>query len=645
MIGYICLLIALLSAVSAAILYVVGIVKKQSRFLFGGKMGIGITLVEVTIASVWLLYLLVSRDFQTAYVASHTSRDLSLLYTISAFWAGMEGSLLLWTWMLSIFAIIVLLPHRKNEKLTPYVALILVIIIAFLLSVLVFASNPFTELSYKPTDGYGLNPLLQDVGMMFHPPTLFVGYAGFAVPFAFAMAGLWTKNNDWIYHIRKWTLFSWLFLGVGIFLGGWWSYHVLGWGGYWAWDPIENASLIPWLLSSAFLHSVMMQEGKGGMKVWNMLLIIFTFLSVFFATFLTRSGIISSVHAFAESPVGSLFLTFILLTFFACIGLVIFRLKTLATRNIFEAYLSRETAFLFNNLIFVVLTFIVFSGTLFPLLSEVIRGYQVNVGPGFYDESFLPLALILVLLMGICILIAWRKASLASLKKNIVYPIVTSFVANVVFFLLGVRDFPGMAVVFVSTFISLAIGVEFYRIANVQGNVKGLNFLRNLVSSIKRNRRKFGGQIIHISIVLMLIGVAGSTLYENAKMFTIDVGETYIANSYTFTFEGFSQHTENNRAVTVAILDISINGKEIQRFSPVMYYYFNDETFIRSPYISGTMLQDVYVVLQDYVLPQGTQGGEATFIVKTIPLINFLWVSMIVMGIGTVITMSSGRKR
>jgi cytochrome c-type biogenesis protein CcmF len=292
-----------------------------------------------------------------------------------------------------------------------------------------------------------------------------------------------------------------------------------------------------------------------------------------------------------------------------------------------------------------VLTFIVFSGTLFPLLSEVIRGYQVNVGPGFYDESFLPLALILVLLMGICILIAWRKASLASLKKNIVYPIVTSFVANVVFFLLGVRDFPGMAVVFVSTFISLAIGVEFYRIANAQGNVKGLNFLKNLVSSIKRNRRKFGGQIIHISIVLMLIGVAGSTLYENAKMFTIDVGETYTANSYTFTFEGFSQHTENNRAVTVAILDISINGKEIQRFSPVIYYYFSDETFIRSPYISGTMLQDVYVVLQDYVLPQGTQGGEATFIVKTIPLINFLWISMIVMGIGTVITMSSGRKR
>jgi cytochrome c-type biogenesis protein CcmF len=389
----------------------------------------------------------------------------------------------------------------------------------------------------------------------------------------------------------------------------------------------------------------MMQEGKGGMKVWNMLLIIFTFLAVFFATFLTRSGIISSVHAFAQSPVGSIFLIFILLTFFACIGLVIFRLKTLATRNIFEAYLSRETAFLFNNLIFVVLTFIVFSGTLFPLLSEAIRGYQLSVGPGFYDESFLPLALILVLLMGVCILIAWRKASLASLKKNAVYPIAASVVAACVFFLLGVRDFPGMAVVFVSTFISLAIGVEFYRVANAEGNAKGLNFLRNLVSSIKRNRRKFGGQIIHIAIVLMLIGVAGSTLYENTKMFTINVGETYTTNSHTFTFEGFTQHSENNRAVTVAKLDISINDKEPQRFSPIIYYYIREETFIRNPHISGSMLQDVYVVLQDYVLPQGTQGGEATFTVKTIPLINFLWISMIVMGIGTIIAMSSGRKR
>jgi cytochrome c-type biogenesis protein CcmF len=645
LIGYICLLIALISAAGAALLYIVGIKRKQPRFLFGGRMGIGITLVEVTIASVWLLYLLVSRDFQTAYVSSHTSRDLTLPYTISAFWAGMEGSLLLWAWMLSIFATIVIFPHRENEKFKPYVGLILVIILAFLLSVLVFASNPFTKLSYKPSDGYGLNPLLQDPGMMFHPPTLFVGYAGFAVPFAFAMAGLWTKKDDWIYNIRRWTLFSWLFLGFGIFLGGWWSYHVLGWGGYWAWDPIENASLIPWLLASAFLHSVMIQEGKGGMKVWNMLLIIFTFLSVFFATFLTRSGIISSVHAFAQSPVGSIFLIFILLTFFACIGLVVFRLKTLATRNIFEAYLSRETSFLFNNLIFVVLTFIVFSGTVFPLLSEVIRGYQLSVGPGFYNESFLPLALILVLLMGVCILIAWRKASLVSLKKNSVYPIAASVVAASVFFLLGVRDFPGMAVVFVSTFISLAIGLEFYRVTNVEGNAKGLTFLKGLGSSIKRNRRKFGGQIIHISIVLMLIGVAGSTLYENAKMFSIGVGETYAVDSHTFTFEGFSQRTESNRVVTVAMLDINIDGKEIQRVSPTISYYVREETFIRSPHISGTMLQDVYVVLQDYVLPQGTQGGEATFTVKTIPLINLIWISMIVMGIGTIIAMSSGRKR
>jgi cytochrome c-type biogenesis protein CcmF len=553
----------------------------------------------------------------------------------------MEGSLLFWAWMLSIFSTIVILTHRKKNELTQYASLIIVVILAFLLSLLVLESNPFTKLNYKPADGLGLNPMLQDPGMMIHPPILFLGYAGFAVPFAFAMAGLWLKKDDWIYHIRKWTLFSWLFLGIGIFLGAWWSYHVLGWGGYWAWDPVENASLIPWLLATAFLHSVMMQEGKGGMKVWNFLLIIFTFLGVFYATFLTRSGIISSVHAFAQSPVGSFFMAFILITLFASIGLLIFRFKSLKSRNIFEAYLSKETTFLFNNLIFVVLTFILFAGTTFPLISEILRGYQGIVGPGYYNESLSPLALILVLLMGVCTLIAWRKSSLNSLKKKFLYPIITSLVATSIFFLLGIRDVMGIGVVFVGSFVSCTIGLDFYRVVFVGSNAKGSISLRSIRSSIKRNQRKLGGQIIHISIIIMLIGFAGSSLYETSKMFTLEVGETYTTGSYTFKFEGFSQQMEDDRAVTVAMLDISINGAETQRFSPTIFYYLREQTYIRSPHISSTLSQDIYVILQEYIVPQGTQGGEATFTVKTIPLVNFIWFSMLIMSVGTIIAIRS----
>ncbi len=645
MIGYIALIAALISAVCAILLNIVGIKRKHSQFLKAGKIGIGITFGYVTIAAVWLLYLLVSRDFQTVYVASHTSRDLSILYTISAFWAGMEGSLLFWAWMLSIISTIVILTHRKKDTLVTYASIILAITLAFLLIILVFESNPFTQLNYKPADGSGLNPMLQDPGMTFHPPILFVGYAGFSVPFAFAIAGLLTKKDDWIYYIRKWTLFSWLFLGVGIFLGAWWSYHVLGWGGYWAWDPVENSSLIPWLLATAFLHSVMMQEGKGGMKVWNFLLIIFTFLGIFYATFLTRSGIISSVHAFAQSPVGSYFLTFILITLFASIGLLIFRLKTLKSRNIFEAYLSKETTFLFNNLIFVVLTFILFAGTTFPLISEIIRGYQGIVGPGYYNESMSPLALVLVLLMGVCTLIAWRKSSLNNLKKKFLYPIITSLVATPIFFLLGTRDVMGISVVFIGSFVSCILGLEFYRAIFAGSKTKGSISRRNILSSIKRNQRKIGAQIIHISIIIMLIGFAGSSIYETSKMFTLDTGETYTANSYTFKFEGFSQKIENNRVVTIAMLDISINGAETQRFSPNVFYYIREQTYIRSPHISSTWSQDIYVILQEYILPQGTQGGEATFIVKTIPLVNFIWFSMLIMGIGTIIGMRSGKDR
>jgi cytochrome c-type biogenesis protein CcmF len=546
----------------------------------------------------------------------------------------MEGSLLTWTWFLSIFSTLAIV-RLQDQELKPYVAIIFTTILTFFLIVIVVLSNPFTQMSFIPDDGLGMNPLLQDPGMMVHPPTLFAGYAGLAIPFAFALAGLWTRNNDWIYHIRQWTLFSWLSLGLGIFFGGWWSYHVLGWGGYWAWDPVENASLIPWLLSTAFLHSVMIQEGKSGMKVWNMLLSIFTFLSVLYATFLTRSGIISSVHSFAQSPVGTIFLAFIVILLSVSIGLIIKRLNVLSSRNIFEAYLSRETTFLFNNLIFIVLTVIVFAGTTFPLVSEAIRGYQISIGPGYYNESFLPLTLMLILLMGVCPLIAWRQASFRSLKRTFLYPTVTSFIFTIIFIMVGIQKVEGLVVICISVFVTYALGREFLRQVRVERNVTHSSFPRYLITAIKRNPRKFGGQIIHIAIIIMLIGVAGSSLYSSSKMFTIEVNDTYHMDKYTFIFENITQQNEPDREVTLTTLDISIDGNGAQRFSPSISYYYNYQTSIRTPHISSTPLRDTYVILQDI------QGNVATFVVKFIPLVNLIWISMAVIIFGTITAMFS----
>lgn len=423
--------------------HIYGMHKGQHHIIEYGRKYVPLICVFLSFTSLWLFYLLLTRDFQTAYVAYYTSRDLSLFYTISAFWAGQQGSLLLWAWFLSIFVTIVALTDKKYDRITQHATSILLMILSFFLLVLTTASNPFEKLGFTPVDGVGLNPLLQDPGMWIHPPTTFLGYAGFTVPFAFAMAGLLTENDNWVYRVRGWTLFSWIFLGIGIGLGGWWSYHVLGWGGYWAWDPVENASLMPWLTGTAFLHSIMIQEGKRGMKVWNMLLIIFTFTLVIYATLLTRSGILQSVHAFGESPIVPYFTGFILTMLGASLILLIKKSQFLRSENIFEAYLSKETSFLFNNLIFIVLALVVFLGTTFPLLSEALRGYQVSVGPGYFNQTFLPLAALLVLLAGICPLIAWRKASVASLKKNFTYPSILTAVVTAGAYILGVKRISG----------------------------------------------------------------------------------------------------------------------------------------------------------------------------------------------------------
>jgi len=457
MIGFASLVIAAVVTELTVVLYVLGLYRKRPDLEKYGDRGVIVSFALFTLASLYLFYLLLTHNFSNLYVATHSNRSLPLAYLISAFWAGQEGSLLLWGWLTAL-------------STKPYVATILVIIQLFFLLTMIFASNPFEKLGFTPVDGQGLNPLLQDPGMVIHPPTLFIGYALIAVPFAYALAGLIKKDEDWLKHVRNWALVSWIFLSLGIALGGWWSYHVLGWGGYWAWDPVENASLMPWLIITAFLHSIVIQEGKKGMKLWNMLLVTFSFLLVIYATFLTRSGIIQSVHSFAGSAVGQYFGVFLAISSITTVALIAKRYEWLKSRNIFEAYLSKESAFLFNNLLFTVLTLLIMLGTTFPILSEAVRGYQVRVGPGYFQQTASPLSIILVFLMGLCPLIAWRQASVASLKRNLTFPIITTVATTAILYFLGVSQIGG---IIVSASIGFSLGAilqEFYRATDLPGN-------------------------------------------------------------------------------------------------------------------------------------------------------------------------------
>src|SRR5882724_631657 len=417
-------------------------------------------------ASLALWQGLVSHDFNIEYVASYTSRNLPPYYIVSAFWAGQKGSLLFWAVVLSLFASLAqLLTPRRYADLMPYVAGVTSTVVAFFISVMLFGASPFERLAFTPADGRGLNPQLQNVGMVIHPPMLYLGYISVTIPFAFAIAALLSRRLDtgWIQAIRKWTLVSWLFLSIGITLGMWWAYVELGWGGYWAWDPVENASFLPWLTMTAFLHSVMIQEKRGMLKRWNLGLIVGTFLLSIFGTFITRSGVIASVHSFTQSNVGYFFLAFLVVVAVLSFTLLYTRWPLLEAEVQLESVVSREAAFLFNNLLFVGIAFSVLWGTLFPILSEAVRGTKITVGPPFFNRVNVPLGLLLLGLTGIGPLIAWRKASPANLQRQFVGPVASGSVTLVALLAAGVRDLYAVMAIALAGFVAGTIAQEFYR--------------------------------------------------------------------------------------------------------------------------------------------------------------------------------------
>jgi cytochrome c-type biogenesis protein CcmF len=650
LLGQFCLWLALLTALwGAGLAFFAPLGRRPDLARTAQRTAYGVA-VALLVAALALWQGLLTHDFNIDYVARYTSRNLPEAYVFAAFWAGQQGSLLFWAVVLAVFAALAqALTSRRHEALLPYVAGVTNVVIAFFVLTMLFSANPFARLPFTPEDGNGLNQQLQNPGMTIHPPLLYLGYISITIPFAFAMAALLSRRLDtgWVQAIRKWTLLSWLFLSAGITVGMWWAYVELGWGGYWAWDPVENASLLPWLTMTAFLHSVMIQEKRGMLKRWNVGLIVASFLLSIFGTFITRSGVIASVHSFTQSNVGYFFLAFLLGAGVLAFALLYSRWPQLEPEAKLESLASREAAFLFNNLALVGIAFSVLWGTLFPIISEAVRGTKITVGPPFFNRVNVPLGLFLVLLTGIGPLIAWRKASVQNLRRQFILPVVTGLVTGALLVAMGIRDTYALIAWALAGFVIGTVGQEFFRGVRARHRMHGEPVLVALGRLIGRNRRRYGGYIVHIGIITYIIAFAGMA-FKVTREVTLSPGEsTEIRSPYGHTYRlshlGVSQYQNANRFVSAAALEIQRDGTGIGRITSEKRQHvdsFGRKTFEPSTEVGirSTLQEDLYVVYA------GSVGGtdRATYAISINPLVVWVWIGAAILIAGGLITMWPG---
>ncbi|HXQ29380.1 MAG TPA: heme lyase CcmF/NrfE family subunit [Gemmatimonadales bacterium] len=614
---------------------------RNAVFAMFGAMATAVFALE------WALF---HHDFNVEYVAAYTSRNLPIFYTWSALYAGQKGSLLFWATVLSLFGSLAqLLTAPRHRVYLPYVTGVVSTVAAFFILVMLAAANPFDRLAYTPLDGGGLNPQLQNPGMVFHPPMLYLGYISMTIPFAFAIAALLSRrlDSDWLVAIRKWTLVSWLFLSIGLVLGMWWAYVELGWGGYWAWDPVENAALLPWLTMTAFLHSVMIQEKRGMLKKWNLALVIGSWLLSIMGTFITRSGVISSVHSFTQSSVGYYFLVFLVGAAIASFTLYARRLPLLEAESRLESMVSREATFLFNNLLFVGIAFSVLWGTLFPILSEAVEGTKVTVGPPFFNQVNIPLGLGLLALTGIGPLIAWRRASLPNLRRQFAVPVTAGVFAMLLLLVIGMRDLSPMLTVGIGSFVVATVIQEFVRGTRARHRQYGEATALALARLVARNRRRYGGYVVHAGIVVLFIAFAGMAFKTETEA-TLRPGESATVKSpygwtYTFTHLGISQYDQLNRQVTAATIEIRRNGKRVGLLTTEKRQHVDGlgrPTFQPSTAVGirSDPLEDLYVVLGGVV--NGTEQAVLRFTIN--PLVWWVWYGGMIVVLGGLIVMWPG---
>ncbi len=639
-IGYYSVLTAFFLSGYSALIAFFGIRGRQGNLVASAENAAYAVFGFLTIASFVLIYALVTRDFQIEYVARYTSNGLPMTYTIAAFYAGQKGSLLLWGWLLSIFAAIVTFQNRKkNRELLPYVLTVLMTVTMFFTFLMVFVTNPFETFNYRPPDGQGLNPLLQNPGMLLHPPTLFIGYVGLTVPFGFAIAALITGRLDavWIKSTRKWTIVAWFFLTAGNMLGMEWAYVELGWGGYWAWDPVENASFMPWIIATAYLHSVMIQEKRGMLKVWNIVLIIFSFLMTLFGTFITRSGLIASVHSFGESSLGWIFLIFLIASLLISLTLLIRRLPQLKSKNQLDSFFSKESSFLYNNLLLVGIAFTVLWGTLFPIISEAIRGVKISVGPPFFNAVITPIGLGLLFLMGICPLIAWRRSSVSNFFKKFFIPSTAAVAGAFVLFIVGIRPFYTLISYALCIFVLITLFFEFFYGIRTRHSVFKEVYHKALWNLVVRNKRRYGGYVVHFGVVLVFISLSANT-FNLEKQITLKKGELFSFKEYKIRYDSLVNYPTAIKHVVAATLSIFNNEHKVAVLVPEKTLFKSQEQPTTEVAIHTTLKEDLYVILAGY--------GEDWITLKVLinPLVVWLWIGGVVMGLGTLIVMLPDRR-
>ena len=650
--GSFALLLALLAAVYAFVAGIFGIITRRTLLTKSAQHAGMAVFGLVTLAVASLEYFFFTNDFSLAYVAEHSNSALPWFYKFAALWSGQEGSLLWWSWLLSIYAFLALFLNRKRHpELMPYVGVTLAGVQIFFLILNNFVAAPFKVLgSMDPagamrvariSEGSGLNPLLQYPEMVIHPPMLYLGYTGFTIPFAFALAALLGRypGEKWIHITRRWTMVAWCFQGIGVLLGAHWAYAVLGWGGYWAWDPVENAALLPWITGTAFLHSVMMQEKRGMMKIWNVWLVFVTFMLCILGTFLTRAGIVNSVHAFAESSIGGWFVGFLAIVLVVCLAAWYKNRDYLRADNQLDSLVSRESSFLFNNLILLAACFATLWGTLFPVLSEWVTGAKISVGPPFFNKVNVPIALFLLFLTGVGPLLAWRKTSFDALKRNFAWPLAIGVAAGIVAFVFGFRDLYALVCLILSVFVALTIFAEFFRGARVIASRDHANLLSAVGELTMRNTRRYGGYVVHFGMVLIFIGISGTAFKQDLQK-EMNIGDRLSIGPYTILCQNFDQLQNDNYQSERATLEVFKNGRSTMMLYPERRFYLASKVTATMVAIESSPLRDLYVVYAG----QSPDTGKPVIHAYINPLVKWIWFGGIVVVLGTGLAMFPDRR-
>jgi len=650
--GSFALILALLAAVYAFGAGIAGIVTRRPLLTRSARNSGMAVFALVTVAVASLEYFFFTDNFSMAYVAAHSNRALPGFYKFAALWAGQEGSLLWWSWLLSVYVFFALFLNRnKHPELMPYAGVVMAGVQIFFLTLNNFAASPFNVMAGTDatgamhvatlSDGHGLNPLLQYPEMVIHPPMLYLGYTGFTIPFAFALGALLGRypGEKWIHITRRWTMVAWCFQGIGVLLGAHWAYAVLGWGGYWAWDPVENAALLPWITGTAFLHSVMMQEKRGMMKVWNVWLVFVTFMLCILGTLLTRSGIVSSVHAFAQSSIGNWFVGFLAIIIIICSAAYWKNRDYLRSDNQLDSLVSRESSFLFNNLVLLAACFAVLWGTLFPVLSEWIAGSKISVGPPFFNKVNVPIALFLLFLTGVGPLLAWRKTSFDSLKRNFTWPLTGGIAAGIVAFIFGFRSVYSLVCLILGVFVTLTIASEFYRGARVIAARDNVNLLSAVGELTMRNTRRYGGYIVHLAMVLIFVGIAGSAFDQDVQQ-EMSVGDTLKIGAYSIQCQNFDMVANNNYRSERATLEVFKNGRSEMMLFPERRFFMASEVTETIVADQSTPLRDLYLVYAG----RSPETNRPVIHAYLKPLVKWIWFGGIVLVLGTGLSMMPNRR-